>query len=148
MTSTYHPCAGLKEAPAAVIIMKTGQNRRNNQRLLMRFLSIYRIIGNARALLFCAPLFFLVEPSLADEAGDNFFDEQVAPLLAARCAECHHEVEPEAELNLLSEATARKGGENGPVLVPGDPGKSLLWKRVAADEMPRRIRLMTRRSRS
>jgi hypothetical protein len=102
----------------------------------MRSLSNYRIIGNTRALLFCAPLFFLVEPSLADEVGDNFFDEQVAPLLAARCAECHHEEEPEAELNLLSEATALKGGENGPALVPGDPGKSLLWKRVAADEMP------------
>ena len=97
---------------------------------------MYRIIRNAGALLFCAPLFFLVNPSLADEPEDSFFDKQVAPLLVARCAECHHEEEPEAELNLLSEATARKGGENGPALVPGDLGKSLLWKRVAANEMP------------
>jgi mono/diheme cytochrome c family protein len=96
---------------------------------------MYQIIGNGRALLFCATLFFLVHP-LAAEDPASFFDRQVAPLLATHCAECHHDDEPEGELNLLSQATARKGGENGPALVPGDLQKSLLWKRVAADEMP------------
>ena len=97
---------------------------------------MYRIIRNGWAPLFCAPLFFLVGSLQAEDPAVSFFDKEVAPLLAAHCAECHHEEEPEGKLNLLTQATARKGGENGPALVPGNLQQSLLWQRVVADEMP------------
>ncbi|MDP7204968.1 MAG: c-type cytochrome domain-containing protein, partial [Pirellulaceae bacterium] len=81
---------------------------------------MYRIIGNRWLLLSCAGLFFLAGSLQAEDPAGSFFDREVAPLLAAHCAECHHENEAEGKLNLLSQATARKGGENGPALVPGN----------------------------
>ncbi|MGE0607720.1 MAG: DUF1553 domain-containing protein [Pirellulales bacterium] len=53
-----------------------------------------------------------------------------------RCIECHSGVEPKAELDLTSRERALKGGESGAALVAGQPDDSLLWQRIAADEMP------------
>src|SRR5262245_61924115 len=64
------------------------------------------------------------------------FDDQVAPLLAARCLDCHSGAEPKGMLDLSRSATALKGGETGPALVAGNADKSLLWERVSSDEMP------------
>ncbi len=64
------------------------------------------------------------------------FDTQIAPLISSHCAECHHEQEPEGNLNLLSRASVLLGGENGPAVVPGQLQPSLLWQRVVDNEMP------------
>ncbi len=64
------------------------------------------------------------------------FDRQVAPLLATHCLECHAGSTPEAALNLSSAAFLARGGDSGPVIVPGNVEQSLLWQRIAADEMP------------
>jgi hypothetical protein len=97
---------------------------------------MHRIIENRCALLFCALLFFLSPVLGAEEPTGSSLDEQVSRLLARHCAVCHHDQEPEGELNLLSRTTALAGGDSGPAIVPGSPQQSLLWKRVAADEMP------------
>jgi hypothetical protein len=73
-------------------------------------------------------------PLLADDASN--FDRTVAPLLARRCFECHSAAERKGGLDLTSAQTALKGGESGPVIVPGKPDDSLLWQHVSGDEMP------------
>lgn len=64
------------------------------------------------------------------------FDRQIAPLLANRCLSCHNSTLKKGDLNLSKEAEARAGGENGAAISAGNPKDSLIWERIAADEMP------------
>lgn len=64
------------------------------------------------------------------------FDRQVAPILAAHCLDCHSGLAPKGGLLLSEAAAARRGGDSGPVIVPGNLTTSLLWDRVRTDEMP------------
>jgi hypothetical protein len=68
--------------------------------------------------------------------GVDLFARDVAPLLVARCLECHGDAQPAGGLALLDEPGLRAGGESGPAVVAGRSAESLLWQRVAADEMP------------
>lgn len=56
------------------------------------------------------------------------FVTEVKPVLEARCLECHHSRYVFAGLNLETKALAMKGGRSGPVIVPGSPHQSLLYK--------------------
>ena len=68
--------------------------------------------------------------SAADEVD---FDRDIAPLLVARCLDCHGGTDPKAGLDLTRrELVADKEG----LLVPGSPEESDLWLRVESDEMP------------
>ena len=64
----------------------------------------------------------------ADDAGLEFFEKQVRPILVSRCYECHSgkSVKLQGGLRLDSLAGAIKGGETGPAVVPGKPKESLL----------------------
>ena len=64
------------------------------------------------------------------------FDKQVAPLLAARCLECHNPTDRKGKLDLTTAKAATAGGKDGPVIVPGNLDKSLMWENVRDDEMP------------
>ena len=61
---------------------------------------------------------------------EEFFEERVRPLLAAKCLECHGDEEPEAGLRLTSRASALKGGDSGPAVVERRAEESLLVKAV------------------
>ena len=60
----------------------------------------------------------------------------VLPILYLRCTVCHGLRIQKAGLDLRSKAAMLKGGKSGPAIVPGDPKKSLLLKRIHAGEMP------------
>ncbi len=66
------------------------------------------------------------------------FEKHVRPLLEAKCVKCHGENKQEGELRLDSRASVLKGGENGPAIVAGAPGTSLLIEAVNYEslEMP------------
>jgi hypothetical protein len=64
------------------------------------------------------------------------FEQDVLPILKAHCVKCHGGEKPKAKLNLGSIAGMLKGGESGPVLVPGSADKSLLFEMVSKGEMP------------
>ena len=64
------------------------------------------------------------------------FDRDVAPVLGRYCLECHIGANPRGRLDLSQRVKAMQGGLNGPVIMPGQPMKSLLWKRVSEEEMP------------
>lgn len=68
--------------------------------------------------------------------GESDFDAGVARILIARCLDCHSGPDPKGGLNLLMSATAFQGGESGAAIVPKNPAASVLWQRIAADEMP------------
>jgi cytochrome c553 len=61
---------------------------------------------------------------------------EVLPLLKTRCVPCHGPAKQEGKLNLALPSGIKRGGKNGDSVAPGDLEHSLLWRRVAADEMP------------
>jgi mono/diheme cytochrome c family protein len=65
---------------------------------------------------------------LVDEPVDEPVDyrREVQPILARRCYECHGPETQESGLRLDTVAAAREGGYNGPAVVPGKSGESLL----------------------
>ncbi len=68
----------------------------------------------------------------------QFFEEQVRPLLAARCQTCHGEEKQNGNLRLDHIGTILGGGDSGPAIVPGDAEISLLIEaiRYQSFEMP------------
>ena len=76
------------------------------------------------------------EPADKANAGKRMFDARIAPIFARRCLDCHAGSDPKGQLDLSTRAMALAGGEGGAAIVPGKIGESLVWERVAADEMP------------
>ncbi len=72
----------------------------------------------------------------ADDSGHPKFDEEIAPLLARRCAGCHNRGDHKGGLDLTQASSLAEGGDSGPAVSPGKPEESLLWQRVEAGEMP------------
>ncbi len=58
------------------------------------------------------------------------FAKDVAPILAEKCDNCHSDTRGSGGLKLDSLASMKLGGRNGPVLVPGNPGNSLIIARL------------------
>ena len=76
----------------------------------------------------------------ADDAGSlAFFENSIRPLLVENCVKCHGPKKSESGLRLDSKQAALKGGESGPVIVPGKIAESLLITAVRHEdgfEMP------------
>src|SRR3954449_13116584 len=74
----------------------------------------------------------------------EYFETRVRPVLAANCYDCHAD-ERMGGLRVDSREALLKGGRSGPVIVPGDPDKSLLIEAVrqtrATLKMPKGGRL-------
>src|SRR6185369_7735103 len=92
------------------------------------------LIGCALILGFCA-----LAPAARAQTGHQFFESKVRPILVNRCGQCHGEKKHRAGLQLTTRAGALKGGDGGPVLVPGDVARSRLIqavRRTGALKMP------------
>jgi hypothetical protein len=76
---------------------------------------------------------FFVAAALCAAEGDDFFESRIRPVLAEKCYGCHSAKlrEPKANLQLDSASALRKGSDSGPVVVPGKPEESRLWKAVS-----------------
>jgi mono/diheme cytochrome c family protein len=81
-------------------------------------------------------LSILRQPSPAEaaeqgrQAGEEFFETEIRPLLVEQCQKCHGEKKPKSGLRLTSRAAMLKGGETGPAAVPGKPEESLLLQAI------------------
>src|SRR4051794_36986191 len=64
--------------------------------------------------------------SLPNETPQEFFESKVRPILSEKCYSCHGPQKQRSSLRLDSGEAVRKGGDGGPVIVPGDPAKSRL----------------------
>jgi hypothetical protein len=63
-------------------------------------------------------------------------ERSVMPLLKARCVKCHGPAKREGKLSLASPKGLARGGKQGVIVVAGQPDDSLIWTRVADEEMP------------
>jgi mono/diheme cytochrome c family protein len=79
-------------------------------------------------LLTCAAVFGAAEP--AADAVDPQLASKAHAVLQENCFKCHGPDKHKGDLRLDSAEAVKKGGEDGVVVVPGDPDKSLLIKAV------------------
>ncbi len=80
----------------------------------------------------CTGLCAVAGAAPPDAAQLQFFESEIRPLLADHCYRCHsHRAEKlKGGLYLDHGSTLLAGGDAGPVVVPGDPGGSLLIEAV------------------
>jgi hypothetical protein len=64
------------------------------------------------------------------------FEAAIAPLISARCIECHNDKEASGGLNLTSKDQLRAGGDSGEVIDRTQWEEGLLWRRIRSGEMP------------
>lgn len=90
----------------------------------------------ALCLLTCVPSLHAAPPDAADAKGVEFFERQIRPLLADRCFQCHSSDSKKANGGLLLESAAGllKGSDSGPIIIAGDPDKSLLLDVVRSND--------------
>jgi hypothetical protein len=69
-------------------------------------------------------------PPVTEVAAADIYLDVVAPALEQRCMACHNDEKRRGELSMTSYAKLMKGGESGSPIVPGDPEKSDLYRRV------------------
>ncbi|HMF11687.1 MAG TPA: DUF1549 domain-containing protein, partial [Gemmataceae bacterium] len=67
----------------------------------------------------------------------EFFEKRIRPVLVEHCYKCHAADAKKIRGGLLldSRAAMRKGGDGGPVVVPGDPSASRLLKALRYDDL-------------
>jgi hypothetical protein len=77
-----------------------------------------------------------VSPLAAAPVDADFFEQKIRPVLAEKCFECHSAEAKSLKGNLLLDAREGhlKGGDTGPALVPGEPGKSLLISAIQYED--------------
>ena len=64
------------------------------------------------------------------------FKSEILPVLEKNCVSCHGDQKKMAGLDLSTFTGVMTGGSSGPVIAPGKPERSLLWKMVESDKMP------------
>lgn len=76
----------------------------------------------------------LALPSVAQRA--PLFKSEVLPILEKSCVGCHSPKQKMARLDLSTFTGLMEGSASGPVIAPGKPERSLLWKMIENDQMP------------
>ncbi|MBX3277333.1 MAG: DUF1553 domain-containing protein [Acidobacteria bacterium] len=69
-------------------------------------------------------------------AGADLFADEVAPIFAAHCVSCHGARVQRGGLDLRTETAALRGGSRGPIVIPGNPRESLLYRFITHAEEP------------
>src|SRR5260370_32276454 len=67
---------------------------------------------------------------------DPLFKTEILPVLEKNCVQCHGEKQKMAKLDLSSFTGMMEGSSSGPVIAPGKPERSLMWKLIENDQMP------------
>lgn len=63
--------------------------------------------------------------------------KDLAPIFQTHCIQCHAGSRPPLGLRLDNYENLMKGADREPVVVPGEPKKSALFRRIIGDEKPR-----------
>jgi nitrate/TMAO reductase-like tetraheme cytochrome c subunit/mono/diheme cytochrome c family protein len=67
------------------------------------------------------------------EGGPLTYKDTIGPIFQERCGQCHGS-NPMVGLDLTTYSTAMSGSQNGPVIVPGSPEKSLLIQKQTGEQ--------------
>src|SRR5258708_27428292 len=79
-------------------------------------------------------LLYLVIPAVAQR--DPLFKTEILPVLEKNCVGCHGPQQKMAKLDLSTFTGMMEGSASGPVIAPGKPERSLMWKLIENDQMP------------
>ena len=71
------------------------------------------------------------------------FERDVEPLMKQYCSQCHGEALQMGELDLRAPSLMLKGGIHGPSVQKGSAEESLLYQRIADDQMPMGAKKLT-----
>src|SRR5262245_9139715 len=75
--------------------------------------------------------------SRADDVEPTTFERSIRPIFKAYCLDCHcGGAELKGKLDRRLARTARRGGQQGPAVLPGKPEESVLLDRIREGEMP------------
>ncbi|MFT5323751.1 MAG: hypothetical protein ACI8P0_001602 [Planctomycetaceae bacterium] len=66
----------------------------------------------------------------------------VLPIVLLRCTTCHGARIKQGGVDLRTPASMKKGGKNGPAMIPGDPAASLMMQRIESEACPPRDLLL------
>src|SRR6187455_1088418 len=70
----------------------------------------------------------------------EFFEKKVRPILVNNCYNCHSaDTKPAGGLRVDDRAGLFSGGDAGPGVVPGEPEKSLILRRIKNQDPKRRM---------
>ena len=75
----------------------------------------------------------LWQPALFGDEAEQFFEQQIRPLLAEKCVGCHGATKQSGGLRLDSREAILRGGDTGPAAIVGDVSGSLLVQAVRYD---------------
>ena len=80
-------------------------------------------------------VFLLVQLNGIANQETNFFEKKIRPILSKNCYECHSAKSKSLKAGLLLDRKAGwvRGGKNGSVIIPGEPGKSILMNALRYD---------------
>lgn len=67
------------------------------------------------------------------------FEKEVAPIIKEKCLNCHGEDQASARLRMDTYANMGKGGQNGPLLLPRNPRRSLIMARIMTEDAQARM---------
>ncbi len=95
---------------------------------------LFTIALSASLLLLAPRTVSAQEPSASAASGsmaaEDFFEQQIRPLLVSQCGDCHGADEPSGGLDLSSRQRFLQGGDSGPAVRPRDVEGSLLVQAV------------------
>jgi hypothetical protein len=107
------------------------QETRGAAPLHLRSLRLLAALALAGAV--TGPRALAAAPATAQPLG---YARDIAPLFERWCVPCHGEHEVQGGLRLDSFEDALRGGDAGPVIVPGDPAASLLVAKIERRHRP------------
>src|ERR1700737_1622497 len=64
------------------------------------------------------------------------FKSEIMPVLEKNCVMCHGDQQKMAGLDLSSFSGMMAGSSSGPVIAPGKPERSMMWKMIENGQMP------------
>src|ERR1700704_1152279 len=76
----------------------------------------------------------VVIPATAQRA--PLFKSEIMPVLEKNCVMCHGDKQKMAGLDLSSFSGMMTGSSSGPVIAPGKPERSMMWKLIENGQMP------------
>jgi hypothetical protein len=79
----------------------------------------------------------LPQVRLTQKKGAQIPYSAVAAIFSEHCIMCHSGPKPADQLRLDSYTNTMKGGKHGPVIIPGNPAKSEIVRRVRGQAKPR-----------
>src|SRR5262249_18362861 len=74
---------------------------------------------------------------------DPLFKTEILPVLEKNCVKCHNPQQKMAKLDLTTFTGMMEGSSSGPVLAPGKPERSLMWKLIENGRMPQGGKMTT-----